>query len=39
MAKKSNQACVLAINGGSSSIKFELHQIDELLFAPPLWRA
>jgi acetate kinase len=31
MAKKPNQACVLAINGGSSSIKFALYQIGEAL--------
>jgi acetate kinase len=31
MAKKLNQACVLAINGGSSSIKFALYQVGEAL--------
>ena len=31
MAKKLNQACVLAINGGSSSIKFALYQVGEPL--------
>lgn len=31
MAKKPNQACVLAINGGSSSIKFALYQVGEAL--------
>ncbi|MHC4507590.1 MAG: acetate/propionate family kinase [Planctomycetota bacterium] len=31
MAKKINQACVLAINGGSSSIKFALYQTSEPL--------
>jgi len=31
MAKKLTQACVLAINGGSSSIKFALYQIGEAL--------
>jgi acetate kinase len=31
MAKKLDQACVLAINGGSSSIKFVLYQTGELL--------
>ena len=31
MAKKSDQACVLAINGGSSSIKFVLYQTGEPL--------
>jgi len=31
MAKKLNQACVLAINGGSSSIKFALFEaVDSL---------
>ncbi len=27
MATKPNQACVLAVNGGSSSIKFALYQV------------
>jgi len=31
MAKKLNQACVLAINGGSSSIKFALYQVGDVL--------
>ncbi len=31
MAKKLNQACVLAINGGSSSIKFALYQVGDAL--------
>jgi acetate kinase len=31
MAKKLNQVCVLAINGGSSSIKFALYQVGEAL--------
>jgi acetate kinase len=31
MAKKLNQACVLAINGGSSSIKFALYRVGETL--------
>jgi acetate kinase len=31
MEKKLNQACVLAINGGSSSIKFALYQVGEVL--------
>jgi acetate kinase len=31
MAKELNQACVLAINGGSSSIKFALYQVGEAL--------
>ena len=31
MAKKLNPACVLAINGGSSSIKFALYQVGEAL--------
>jgi hypothetical protein len=32
MAKKLNQACVLAINGGSSSIKFAMYQVGEALW-------
>jgi acetate kinase len=31
MAKKLNQACVLAIHGGSSSIKFAIYQVAEAL--------
>jgi acetate kinase len=31
MAKKLNQVCVLAINGGSSSIKFALYEVGEAL--------
>jgi len=31
MAKRLNQACILAINGGSSSIKFTLYQVGETL--------
>ena len=31
MAKKLNQACVLAINGGSSSIKFALYEVGDAL--------
>jgi len=31
MAKKLNQTCVLAINGGSSSIKFALYQVGDTL--------
>jgi acetate kinase len=31
MAKKLNQACVLAINGGSSSIKFALFEVGDSL--------
>jgi acetate kinase len=31
MTKKLNQACVLAINGGSSSIKFALFQVGDSL--------
>jgi acetate kinase len=31
MAKKLNQVCVLAINGGSSSIKFALYEMGEAL--------
>ena len=31
MAKKLNPVCVLAINGGSSSIKFALYQVGEAL--------
>jgi acetate kinase len=31
MAKKLNQACVLVINGGSSSIKFALYQVGAAL--------
>ena len=30
MVKKLNQACVLTINGGSSSIKFALYQTGDL---------
>jgi acetate kinase len=31
MAKKLNQACVLAINGGSSSINFALFEVGDSL--------
>jgi len=31
MAKRLNQACVLAINGGSSSIKFAMYRVGEAL--------